>query len=185
LYEVSRPCQEPLHTGQAVEASVPDLFVETVLLDVPLSTPNVPAANIVELARLPDARLLGTPQLTGKFDVSSTLNLDQHFGVLEETTLTRVSLVPRRGDAARSVLEVHFDFSLPNADPTRNSALAGTTLFVDAPDDQPQIAAAEHPADPRRKLLAIVKTYPIRSIDDLRSLFQCKMRLHQQAIEQR
>lgn len=183
LYAASHPCPCP-GPGPAAGEQAPELYLEAVLLDVPLNAATqARTLTLKQLVDLPGLRLLGSPQLSGKFDATTTFDLEQHFGVLDQATLNRISFVPRRGEADQPVIDLELGFSLPNADPGKNPQTASASLLVVAPYRQPTLGFVKHPDDPRRQLVAIVNVYPLRSVDDFRTLFECKMRLRQHEIE--
>lgn len=185
LYEASHPCPDRKSTTTAASEPAPELFVEAVLLDAPVNAAiRARTLTLKQLALLPDLRLLASPKFSSKFDVPSSLGGDQHFGVLERAALSRTSLLARRGEDDRALLELELSFSLPNADPTKTPELASAALVLDAPYGEPALGFAEHPGDPQRVLVAVVNTYPMRSADDRRTLFECKMQLYQRAREQ-
>ncbi|MEO8903294.1 MAG: hypothetical protein ABI627_17365 [Polyangiaceae bacterium] len=158
--------------------------MDAVLLDAPLNAATqVRKNNLQGLVDRADLRLIGSPNFVNKFDVTTTLNLEQHFGVLDQATLSRISLVSRHSETDYPVLEFELGFSLPNADPTKNPPIVSTSLLVQAPFREPALGFAKHPGDPKRELIAIVNAYPIRSAEDRRTLFECKMRLYQRARE--
>ena len=184
LYEYSHPCeyQQPGSTnGDSEHAS--EAFVEAVVLEVPLHATSTTPIQIAKLATWHDVRVLGSPHFSGKFDVPTTVSLEQHFGVLDQAELARVLLVPRHGAEGHQALEFEFFFALPNDDPAQNPRLASTRLLVEGADNRAQVGSAEHPSDPQRRLLVVAKAYPIRGPGDLRSIFECKMRLHGEALE--
>ena len=184
LYEYSHPCGYPQPgstSGDSEQAS--ETFVEAVVLDVPLHATSTAPIQIDKLATWPDVRVLGTPHISGKFDVPTTVSLEQHFGVLDQAELARVLLVPRHAAEDHQALEFEFFFALPNADPAQNPRLASTPLLVEGADNQAQVGSAEHPSDPQRRLVVVAKAYPIRGPEDLRGIFECKMRLHGEALE--
>jgi len=186
LYAASHPCPGP-GPGQSTMAAgeqAPELYLEAVLLDVPLNAATqARTLSLKQLVDLPDLRLLGSPQLSGKFDATTTFDLEQHFGGLEQATLNRISFMPRHGEPGQLVINLELGFSLPNADPAKNPQTASASLLVVAPYRQPTLGFVKHPDDPRRQLVAIVNVYPLRSVDDFRTLFECKMRLRQHEIE--
>ncbi|HKO53766.1 MAG TPA: hypothetical protein VJV79_38930 [Polyangiaceae bacterium] len=185
LYQASHPCPAPEPTAPAASERVPQLFVEAVLLDVPLhSGTQTRKDNLQQLAKRPDLRLLGSPHLFGKFDVLTTVTLAQHLGVLEQATLSQISLTPRPGESGQPVLELEFGFSLPNADPASNPQVRSAPVTLEAPYGQAALGFAKHPGDASRELIVIVTTRPVQNDDDLRVLFECKMRQRQGALEQ-
>jgi hypothetical protein len=181
LYEASHSCQ-PLAVTNNAAAPAPQLFIETVLLDVPAST-RVNVANLSTLANDSDVRLLGTPHIVGKLEERTMSSFEQHLGALARPTLTQLSFIAKTTESALPLLEFELGFAMPNTNPTRNPELARTSFFVEGRADQALLGSADYPGDPQRKVLAVVKVYPIRSQDDLRAHFECKMQLHQQALE--
>jgi len=93
--------------------------------------------------------------LSGKFDATTTFDLEQHFGVLHQATLNRISFVPRHGETDQPVINLELGFSLPNADPVKNPPTASASLLLVAPYRQPTLGFVKHPDDPRRQLPAI------------------------------
>jgi len=187
LYEASHSCQpQPASVNTADEPApepASELFVETVLLDVPVGT-NISAANLSAIAQLPDVRLLGTPHIVGKAEQQTTAPMDQHLGALARPTLSQLSLVAKNAESNLHVLEFELGFSLPNADPAGTPELSRTSFVVQGRSDHVLLGSADSPGDPQRKIVAIIKVYPVRSQEDLRTHFECKMRLHQQALKQ-
>jgi len=182
LYEASHSCQPPLVSKSSAAEPAPELFVETVLLDVPAAA-RVSVANLTSLADDSDVRVLGTPHLVGKPEGQTTSILEQHLGTLARPALSQLSLIAKQSDSALHLLEFELGFSLPNADPARNPELARTSFFVEGSADQALLGSADYPGDPQRKIFAVVKIYPLRTNDDLRAHFECKMQLHRQALE--
>jgi len=186
LYEASHSCPNWRPRSQLADQPPKDILVEVTLLDAPLAAAlRVQQQDLPRLAQLPEIRLLGTPHLTGKFDLPATMTLERHFGELDEATFTRLSIVPRRSDGERLVIELELGFLLPNSDPTENPSPTSTSWAVEAGYGEPTLRVAKHPGNPKRGLVVVVKAYPMWSSDDLRTLFECKMRVHQLAIEQR
>jgi len=185
LYEIGHPCQPPLASTSRADEPAPNLFVETVLLNVPQGMATPSAETISSIAQQPDVQLLGTPHLIGKPEERTVATFEQHLGILDHPALSQLSFLPKQSESGLHILEFELGFSMPNADPARNPELARTSFLVEGRPDQPLLRSADYPGNPQRKVLAIVKAYPIRSQDDLRSHFECKMRLHQSALEQR
>jgi hypothetical protein len=184
LYSASHPCRGPGPATTAAGEQTPELYLEAVLLDAPLNAATqARTLTLKQLVDLPDLRLLGSLQLSGKFDATTTFDLEEHFGVLDQATLNRISFVPRHGETDQPVVNLELDFSLPNAQPAKNPQTASASLLVVAPYRQPTLGFVKHPDDPRRQLVAIVNVYPLRSVDDFRTLFECKMRLRQHEVE--
>lgn len=186
LYEASHPCPDRKPTTTVASEPAPELLVEALLLDAPLN-PAIRARTLTleQLVDLPGLQLLASPKFSSKFDTPSSLTREQHFGVLEKATLSRTSLVARRGANDRSLIELELSFSLPNANPASNPQLSSVAMVLEGPYGEPALSFAEHPADPQRVLVAVVSTYPMRTADDRRAVFECKMRLYQRAREQR
>jgi hypothetical protein len=182
LREASFSCQPPLAATNPGE-QWSEVFVETLLFDVPLST-QVGVAGISQLARQSDVHLLGTPHVVGKLAAQTTLSLEQRLGVLEQPTLTRFSLLPQRSESGLHVLEFELGFSMPNADPARNPELARSSFLVEGQSDRAMLGSAAYPGNPQRKVLAVVKAHPIRHAEDLRALFECKMQQRRRALQQ-
>jgi hypothetical protein len=186
LYGASHPCPgpDPGPVTKAAGEQAPELYLEVVLLDVPLNAAlHTDTLTLKQLVDLPDLRLLGSPQLSGKFDATTSFDRERHFGVLDQVTLSRISFVPRHGEIDQPVIKLELDFSLPNADPAKNPQTASASMLIVAPYRQPTLGFAKHPGDPLRQLIAIVNVYPFGSVDDFRTLFECKMRLRQHEIE--
>ena len=186
LYEASHPCPARVATATAANEPAPRLLVEALLLDAPLDTATRERRHdLKQLLQLSDLRLLRAPHFSGEFDATTKLDLEQHFGVLEQATLSRISLTPRRGELDQPVLEFALGFSLPNTDPDKNPPFSSVSLLVQAPYRKPSLGFAKHPSDPQRELIAVVTAYPMRSDEDFRTLFECKMQLRQHELEQR
>lgn len=183
LYEASHPCASERPATTALDEPAPEVLVEVVLLGAPLRAKSPTPDDLQRLADNRELRLLGTPKLSGHFDATTTLKVEEHFGVLDQPTLSRISLTPRRGEGNHVVLELAVGVSLPNADPAKNPALADTSFVLEAAYGQPALGIVRDPGDPKRQLIAVLNAYPIRSNDDRRTFFECKMRLHQRALE--
>lgn len=185
LYEASHPCRNQRPTITGASGPAPEFLIETVLLGVPLAANIQTTYDIQRLADIPDLRLLGTPTLSGRFDETTTRTLEEHFGVLDQPTLSRISLRLLHGQGAQPVMELELGVSLPNADPAKTPSIADTSFVLEAASGKPALGVAQDPGDPTRRVIAVVNAYPIQGDDNRRTLFECKMRLHQRALEQR
>jgi hypothetical protein len=66
---------------------------------------------------------------------------------------------------------------LANSNPGAAPRLGVAKFTVAARQDQPVLASAALPGDAERSLLLLLKVRRVHSDEDLRSIFQCKMRL--------
>jgi len=183
LYEATHSCQPPLPSTNTEERAS-ELFVELALLDVPNQLGNIRPTELAQLTREPDVRLLGSPHIISKLDETTTVNFDQRYGVLDQVMLARVSLIARPSESNHHVFEFELGFYLPNPDPTQSPQITSTTFLAEGAFDRALVSSTAYPRHPERQVLAIVKAHPVRGPDDLRAIFECKMRLHRNALTQ-
>jgi hypothetical protein len=180
------PCEDrtPPNPGQAAFA-VPQVFVESLLVEIPAGSEwQDGGADLDTLARVPGARLQGTPRVIAHFDDTATLTLGTRYLPLgtqgaQAMFFKSITVHPSLGDSGVLLLEfdVVLEVPAPSADPSqppyRDVHVSNTFALRER---QAATLRASVPEYSRADLVIHVVPYVIRSQADLRDLFQCKVR---------
>jgi hypothetical protein len=159
------------------------VFTELYLMEGPSAT--VSTARLSDLERLAgDAslRLVAAPHLVSDLDQRIEQTLVEHIGVSREASLYRLALAPRESSAGSIVIELGVTFQLPNATGVVPAPTATTTMTMTGAEQQLMLGSSALPHRKDRSLLALVKYWRIRDSQDLRHIFECKMRQRQHAL---
>jgi len=174
LLAVNSRCPGFKHATSSPQVPRDDLFLEAVILEVTGATAQQASlANLQDLPRTAQVRLVAAPHLLGRFDTTTEMGLGPDGGA-EHLTLVRASMLPRHADRS-AVLELELELDSPTS---RNDTLPSrrTVAFTTtARDNEPTLAKVAWDETSQRSLLVLLRTFEIRSEDDLRAIFQCKM----------
>lgn len=173
--------------ARAANANVADdrrqVFSELYLVEGPSAT--ISAARLSDLEQLAgdsSLRLLAAPHLVSDLDQRTEQTLVEHIGVSQEASLYRLALVPRESSDGSVVIELGVTLQLPNATGVVPAPTATTTMTVAGAEQQLMLGSSALPHRKDRSLLALVKYWRIRDSQDLRRIFECKMRQRQRAL---
>lgn len=169
-------------TRAGAAAARRQVFTELLLLEGPSAT--VAAAklsNLAELARDPNVQVLAAPHVMGELEQRAELTLIDRIGVSKEATLHRLNVVPREASDGTVVLELGVVLQLPNSNGAAPAPTADTSLTMSGAEQRLLLGSAPLPHRRDRALLALVKYWRVTETQDLRSIFECKMRQRQDA----
>jgi hypothetical protein len=170
---------EPAPSAQARQ----QVFTELIVLEGPSATVKAARSNdLSQLAHDPSLRLLATPHYVGELDQRAEQTLVEHIGVSDEASLYRLSVLPRETSEGALVLELGVTLQLPNPSGAAPVPTGSATLTMTGPKRQLLLGSAPLPHRQDRALLALAKSWRIDDTQDLRSLFECKMRQRQHAL---
>lgn len=162
------------------------VFTEVILMEGPSAT--VKAARVSDLSQLahdPSLRMLAAPHYVGDLEQRGEHTLVEHIGVSREASLYRLSVLPRETSEGALVLELGITLQLPNPSGAAPAPTGSTTLTMTGNEQQLLLGSAPLPHRQDRALLALVKYWRIDDTQDLRSIFECKMRQRQHALSQK
>lgn len=162
------------------------VFVELLLLEGPHAT--VSAARLSDVSRLasdPSLQLLAAPHVMTGLGQRYEQTLVERIGVSHEASLHRMSVLPRETSDGSVVLELDIIMQLANANGAAPAPTATTTLTMAGSEQRLLIGSAALPHQQDRALLLLVKYWRIREPQDLRRIFECKMRQRQDALSKR
>jgi hypothetical protein len=160
-----------------------EVFAELALLEGPVAT--LAAARLEDLPALaadPHLRLLAAPHLVAKLGTRADVTLVDRIGATQEASLYRLDIAPRETSEGGVVLELDVTLQLPNPNGTIPAPTATTTMTTTGHEQQLMLLSAPLPHTKARSLLALVKYWRIRDQQDMRAIFECKMRERQNAI---
>lgn len=167
------PPPPPPLVAAADPGELDDLFVEMSLLELPTAIAmGTSVGNASELGRTSQVTLVATPHLVAHFGQPSKMELGGEPLGASSVVLSSLSVVPQHADSGLSVLEVQLAL---------RSKVGGQSydLTVSGREGEPGMARLE--IAPSRSLLILFKLHPVRGQEDLRAIFQCKMRKAQRA----
>jgi len=158
------------------------LFVEAVILEVSSAVARETSlANLQDLPQNADVQLIGTPHILGEFDHTSELALGPSDSEDDHVSVARLSALPRRADGS-VVLDLELELDLPHSKAGPAAPRRTLTFTASARDNEPALARVAWDEASERSLLILLRTFEVRGEDDLRAIFQCKMREHAQAL---
>jgi hypothetical protein len=173
--------------ARAANANLADdrrqVFSELYLMEGPSAT--VSAIRLSDLERLagdPSLLLLAAPHLVSDLDERIEQTLVDHIGVSQEASLHRLALMPRESSDGSVVIELGVTLQLPNATGVVPAPTATTAMTLTGAEQQLMLGSSALPHRKDRALLALVKYWRIRDSQDLRRIFECKMRQRQHAL---
>jgi hypothetical protein len=180
LASIDAPCpgfEAEMSSGPALRD---ELFVEAAILDLPTAwAQQASLSNLRELSRAPQVQLLATPHLVGSVGQRTEMTVGLSGASNEQVSLVRWSVLPRHAEDS-TVLELELELAPPAAKGA--TALPRTVRFsMTARENEPVLARVSWDEATRRSLLLLVRTFAIQSEDDLRAIFECKMRQRVQA----
>jgi hypothetical protein len=168
--------------------SVPErdsVFVEALVFDVPSAIAD--AASLMNAARLvqePGVRLLAGPHLVADMERESAFTLVDVQGYSEEATLHAVSLTPHRADDTM-VLDLALTLQLPNPRRATPNPTREVRLRLASRNDAPLVASAAWEPQAKRSLMVVLQGHSVRAQEDLRRIFECKMRRRAESLRPR
>jgi hypothetical protein len=172
-----------LGDGQSSEGGRRQVFTELLLMEAPTATARAARiSDLPQLARDPSLQLLAAPHFVGDLERRAEQTLVERIGVSNEASLYRLSLLPRETSDGVLVLELGVTLQLPNANSAAPAPTAMTTLTMTGAAERLLLASAPLPHRQDRALLALVKYWRIDGSQDLRSIFECKMRQRHYAL---
>src|SRR5215207_2483170 len=173
--------------ARAANAGVADdrrqVFAELYLLEGPSAT--VRAARVSDLQQLAAderVRLLAAPHLVSDLDQRVEQTLVERIGVSQEASLYRLALVPRESSDGSVVIELFLTLQLPNATGVIPAPTSTMTVTMTGAEQQLMLGSSALPHRKDRSLLVLVKYWRVRDSQDLRAIFECKMRRRQHAL---
>jgi hypothetical protein len=162
------------------------VFTELILMEGPSATVKAArVSDLPQLARDPSLQLLAAPHLVGDLDQRAEQTLVEHIGVSEEASLYRLSVLPREASDGTLVFELGVTLQLPNANAATPATTASTTFTMTGAEQRLLVGSAPLPHRQDRALLALVKYWRIDDTQDLRHIFECKMRQRHQALSKK
>lgn len=176
-------CTLPPPTNPARLEDRHEVFTELILLEGPTATLN--AARVADLPALavdPSLELLAAPHVMAHLGQRAELTLVDRIGATREASLHRLSTLPRETSEGAMVLELQATFQLPNPSGSVPAPTATVTLTTTGAEQQLLLTTTALPHAQGRALLALLKYWRIRDPQDLRAIFECKMRERQKAI---
>jgi hypothetical protein len=179
----------PRVVRSASEAALPDrrqVFAEVFLFEGPSAT--VRAASLSGLSQLEtdsSLRLLGAPHITAGLDSRTEITIAEQIGVSQEASLYRLAVLPRESSNGSVVLELGVTLQLPNPSGADPAPTWTTTLTMTGADQQLLLGTAALPDRRDLALLLLVKNWRLRDSQDLRSIFECKMRQREAELRSR
>jgi hypothetical protein len=163
-----------------------EVFVELILLSGPPAT--VGAARLADVSRLandPNIQLLAAPHVVTGLGQRHEQTLIDRIGVSHEASLHRISVLPSDVSDGTLALELGVTMQLANAGGVVPAPTATATLTLAGGEQRLLLGSAALPHQQDRALLALVKYWRIRGSEDLRRIFECKMRQRQHALSKR
>lgn len=160
-----------------------EVFTELILLAGPSAT--LSSARVTDLAALaadPSVELLAAPHVMAHLGQRAELTLVDRIGATREASLHKLSSLPRETSDGAVVLEVQVTFQLPNPSGGVPAPTATVTLTTTGAEQQLLLTTTALPHARGRALLALLKYWRVREPQDLRAIFECKMRARQKAI---
>jgi hypothetical protein len=151
------------------------------LFEGPVAT--VSSARVSDWSRLakdPSLQLLAAPHLVATLEQGTDITLVERIGVSHEPSLYRLALLPRESSEGSLVLELGVTLQLPNPDGAAPAPTGVAKLTMTGAERELLLGTAPLPHRQDRALLALVKYWRLRDTQDLRGIFECKMR-HRQA----
>jgi hypothetical protein len=172
-----------LDEGGSAASDRRQVFTELILMEAPTATARAArVSDLPQLGRDASVQLLAAPHLMGDVDQRAEQTLVDHIGVSQEASLHRLSLLPREASDGALVLELGVTLQLPNANGAVPAPTATTTVTMTGAEQRLLLASAPLPHRQDRALLALVKYWRIDGSQDLRGIFECKMRQRQSAL---
>jgi hypothetical protein len=160
----------------------PEVFLETALFSLPTASATTPL-SLQSLARDPDVRLLGTPHVAARFDVTSRALLEDRIGPLAQITLREITATPRPTADTQLAVELEAVLLLPTPQNAAGKPAQARLHFVAAPRAGQTVASTEPiPEQPGQSLLLLLRPYLVQHERDLRAIFLCKMAQRQRAL---
>jgi hypothetical protein len=142
----------------------------------------VQATHLADLSALQNdlsLRLLAAPHVVADLDHPAELTLVDRIGASQEASLHRLALLPRETSDGSVVLELGVTLQLPNPAGAVPAPTGTSTLTVTGAEQQLLLGTAPLPHRQDRALLALVKYWRVHDGQDLRGIFECKMRQRQ------
>lgn len=156
-------------------------FVEMLVLDVSTRSANAATRSSLEsLVTAPDVQVVAGPHFIGDYERSSTMDLLDVQGPTERATLHRLRMEPHHAEPGVTVLNLELTLQLPNPRGTLPNPTRTVPLALSAGEDLPALAHATWDEARQRSLLLVVRMRPVRGQEDLRAIFECKMRRYQE-----
>ena len=158
------------------------LFVEAAILEVSSAVAaDASLANLQALSRNAQVQIVSAPHLIADFEHRAEMVWGPSGAEPEQVSLLRWSLLPRRADTA-TVLDVELELEPPT--PRGTAAAPGRSLKFSATvrKNEPSLARVEWDAEQHRSLLLVLRTFEVRGEQDLKAIFECKMRQHAEAL---
>lgn len=167
----------PPRSEHGAPADRDQIFAEMVVLEAPTSLARTAStSSVVELARRPEVRLLGTPHVMTDIGTRSTMTVATYGGALARFELHQVSVGAEVAEPDLTALELEVVVQLPQREATTAPRTSRAVLSLAPRDGQPAVGSAALTHDRDRSLIVVVTPWRIRSDADLRAHFECKLR---------
>lgn len=161
-----------------------EIFVEAAIVDAPAARAEVSLSDLPELARSPQARLVASPHLLGKFGAETSLGLGQTADALAPVALSRWSMSPRHVDHETSVLELELELSELER-PGRPPRSTLHRFSVTTRDNEPRLARLPRHGESGRSLVIVLRSFRVDGEAELRGIFECKMQHRLRYVQRR
>jgi hypothetical protein len=176
-------CTLPAPTNPGRLEDRDEVFTELILLAGPSATLSAArVADLTTLAADPSLEVLAAPHVMAHLGQRAELTLVDRIGATREASLHQLRVLPREASDGAVVLELQATFQLPNPSGAVPAATATVTLTTTGAEQQLLLTTTALPHAQGRTLLALLKYWRIHAEQDLRAIFECKMRERQKAL---
>lgn len=185
LTAVNARCPGLAEARSPLQPARDELFVEAVILDVSSDLAGqVSLANLRDLPQAARVQLVAVPHVIAAFGQQSEMVWESNGTRPERLSLLRWSVLPRRADRG-AVLELGLEFDLPRSKHVTVTPARTVKFAATARENEPALARVEWDRESRRTLLLLLRTFEVHGDEDLRAIFECKMRQRQEALRAR